>query len=201
MNESNKTKNQSPLVKSVLSLDAHFGDLERLSARIEEMPLKSEFDFNQARQLMTRFAESANLVSTEIVELANFLSEARLRAEENGKLVAAKAELLQARMSDEEQKMNEFRVLTGKVTALNESIKDMRKPDGQTLSDEERAQMAARLSEINLQIQPLIEEALVLKDVGRTSKIKILEQNADSLSQSLMAVSAKMQSFITPNMQ
>ncbi len=97
--------------------------------------------------------------------------------------------------------MNVFRTLTGKVTALNEDLKGLRKPEGETLSDEERAQLTSRLGEINLQLQPLIDEALVLKNEARASKMKLLEQNADSLSQSLMAVSSKMASFASPNLQ
>lgn len=198
MNEIKKNKDQSSLVQSVLSLDGHFSALERLSARIEEIELKSEFDFNQARQLMARFAESAESVSTEIVQLAGFLSEARAKAEATGKIVAAKAEQMQARQNEEDSKMSAFRVLTGKVTALNENLKSLRKPDGHEMSEEERAQLREKLGELDFQLQPLIEEALALKNEARVSKMKLLEQNADSLSQSLTAVSQKLATFQPP---
>jgi hypothetical protein len=195
MNEIKKNKEQSPLVKSVLNLDSHFSDLERLSSRIEEMELRSEFDLNQARQLMSRFAEAAQAVSSEIVHLAAYLDEARSRAEANGKIVAAKAEELQLRQNEQELKLSAFRALTGKVTILNENLKLLKKPEGEEFSDLERAAVNHRLADLKLQLEPLIAEANSLKDEARTSKMKVLEQNADSLSQSLSAVSQKLSAF------
>lgn len=195
MNDIKKNKDQSPLVQSVLSLDTHFESLKRLSGRIEEIELNSEFDFNQARQLMKRFAESAQAVSTEIVDLANLLNEARVNAEATGKIVAAKAEQMQARQTAEDEKMNSFRTLTGKVTLLNEDLKSLKKDDGEEVSEEDREKIKNKMAEINLQLQPLIEEAITIKNEARASKMKVLEQNADSLSQSLMSVSQKLAPF------
>jgi hypothetical protein len=195
MNEIKKNKDQSALVKSVLSLDNYFSDLERLSSRIEEMELKSDFDLNQARQLMSRFAEAAQSVSLEIVSLAAFLDEARAKAEANGKIVAAKAEELQLRQNEQELKLSAFRALTGKVTILNENLKLLKKTDGEEFSDSERAAVNHRLADLKLQLQPLIDEANILKDQARNAKMKVLEQNADSLSQSLSAVSQKLSTF------
>lgn len=187
-----KVKNQSPLVKSVLNLDTHFSDLERLSARIEEMELKTDFDMNQVRQLMTRFSESAQAVSTEIVELASRLEEARTRAEENGRLVAQKAEELQAKQDQQEDKTEAFRKLTAKVALLNEELKMLRKPEGEEYSANEKEVVNSRMAQLRTQLQPLIAEANALKDEARASRMKVLEQNADSLSQSLSAISQKL---------
>lgn len=43
-----------------------------------------------------------------------------------------------------------------------------------------------------------IEEARVLKKEAQTSKMKVLEQNAESLTQSLMVVSQKLAAFAPP---
>ncbi|MBC7458199.1 MAG: hypothetical protein H7235_07980 [Bdellovibrionaceae bacterium] len=197
MNDVKKNKDQSPLVQSVLSLDTHFESLKRLSGRIEEIELASEFDFNQARQLMKRFAESAQAVSTEIVELANLLNQARINAETTGKIVAAKAEQMQNRQNQENQKLNLFRTLTEKVSLINEALKSLKKEDGEEILEKDRENIKNKMAEINLQLQPLIEEAIHLKNEARISKMKVLEQNADSLSQSLIAVSQKLAPFQT----
>jgi len=190
MNE--KLKNQSPLVQSVLNLDTHFSDLERLSSRIQDLELKTDFDMNQARQLMARFSESAQAVSTEIVELATRLEEARTRAEENGRIVALKAEELQSKQDNNENKMAAFLKLTTKVAELNEELKTLRKPEGEEYSEAEKEAVNGRMARLRHQLQPLIDEANVLNDEARVSKLKILEQNADSLSQSLSAISQKL---------
>jgi len=191
MNEKTKSL-ASPLVKSVLNLDTHFSDLERLSSRIQELELKTDFDMNQARQLMARFSESAIAVSTEIVELASRLEEARLRAEENGRLVALKAEELQSRQSTQEDKMAAFQKLTAKVAGLNEELKMLRKPEGEEYSPEEKEVVNGRMAKLQHQLQPLIDEANAIKDGARAGRMKVLEQNADSLSQSLSAISQKL---------
>ncbi len=195
MNDIKKNKTQSPLVQSVLNLDGHFADLERLSARIEEIELKSEFDFTQARQLLGRFAECAQSVSTEIVDLVGFINEARIRAETAGKIVAAKAEQLQELQDKQDDKMKAFHVLAEKVATLNENLKSLKKPNGEELSESERILLVNKFGELKLQLEPLIEEAVAIKNEARTSKMKVLEQNADSLSQSLTAVKQKLTAF------
>jgi hypothetical protein len=50
------------------------------------------------------------------------------------------------------------------------------------------------MAEFETRLAPLIEEAQTLKRLGQEAKIKILEQSADSLGQSLQAVSQKIHS-------
>lgn len=192
MSESNKNKEQSPLVQSVVSLDGHFTQLERLSEKIDEIKLKSETDFAQVRRLMARFAEHGEAVSQEIVELSNQLQNARARAEAAAAIVSAKAEILQARQDDEEKKMATFRALAEKVNVLGQGIKDLRRPEGEAISEEERAQIVTRMAALEFQLQPLIEEAQNLKNEAHESRMKGLEQQAESLTQSLINVSQKL---------
>lgn len=197
MAESIKIKDLSPLVQSVLTLDERFAEMDRLSARIDEIELKSDFDFSQARKLMARFAECANSIQGDVVELSAQLNNSRTQAEAAAALVSAKAEVLQSRQSDEDVKMEAFRTLAAKVNVLGQAMKDLKKPEGETLTEEERATLAIRLNELDQELQPLIEEARLLKKEAQASKMKTLEQNAESLSQSLTAVSQKLNSFST----
>ena len=100
MSETIKIKDATPFVQSVLTLDAHFSELSRLSARIDEMDMKSDFDIAQMRKLMNRFSECGQSVSEDIVALATQLNESRARAEAAAEVVAQKAVLLQARQSE-----------------------------------------------------------------------------------------------------
>lgn len=193
MNKLNKNKELSPLAQAVLKLDNHFSELERLSANISETELKSEFEVNQMRKLMSLFGEHGEAVGVEIVELANQLNEARTRAEAAARVVAEKAEELKNHQEKQNRNMEAFHNLAAKVQGLNEQLMGLKKPEGEALTEEERVQLAARLSELDLKLQPLIEEAMNLKHTAHDSKMKNLEQNADSLTQSLRAVSQKIE--------
>ena len=60
---SNKIKRDSPLVKSVMALDAHLNELERVGTKINSTDMTSDFDFDYIQKLMTRFAECGQGVS------------------------------------------------------------------------------------------------------------------------------------------
>jgi hypothetical protein len=198
MTEAKKIKNPSSLVLSVLTLDEHFSELKRLSERIDEMDLKSNFDFEQSEKLINRFAEAGQNISNDIVLFVNELNEARTQAETAAQKVAAKAELLKAKKEDNQQKLSRFEALSQKVSQLNEKLVQFRPADEQNLSEAERTEIKSRLLEIRGQLDSFIEEAEVLKDIGYQSKIKVLEQNADSMRQTLIAVGKKIDTFVTP---
>ncbi len=187
-----KTTEQSELIKTVISLDANFASLERLSERIGEIELKTEFDYSQIRKLMLAFAESATAVSDEIVQLAQLISEAKIRSEEAAKVVAAKTELLQSRQNEEVAKLEAFRQLTAKVNQLHEEMKTLQASTGTDLSNEEKTRITQELAKFETRLRPLIEEAQVIKKDAQASRLKGLEQNADALGQSLKAASSKL---------
>src|SRR5687767_10841976 len=122
MSDIKKLKDASPLVQSVLSVDSHVAELERLSARIDEMKLNTESDHEQVRKLMAVFAEHGNAVSTEIVELSKHLLETRSRAEAAAGVVAAKAGLLENFQNEEAKKMASLRALAAKVNQVGQGI-------------------------------------------------------------------------------
>ena len=187
-----KPTEQSELIKTVISLDSNFASLERLSERIGEIELKTEFDYSQIRKLMLAFAESATAVSDEIVQLAQLVSEAKIRSEEAAKVVAAKTELLQSRQNEEVAKLEAFRQLTAKVNQLHEEMKTLQASTGTDLSNEEKTRITQELAKFETRLRPLIEEAQVIKKDAQASRLKGLEQNADALGQSLKAASSKL---------
>lgn len=190
-----KNKEISALVKTVLALEEHFAELKRLSAKIEEMKPKSESDFEQMQHLMRRFAECGQSVSAEVVALSSALNDARLEAEEAARVVGARAELLQGRRDERQAKMKKFKELGERVHAMTTSLHGLKRTEGEEASAEERARMLMHLAEVMGGLQPLIQEAQQLKDDAKSLKMKFLEQGADSLGQSLLAVSQKLAAF------
>jgi len=190
-----KINSESPLVKSVLALDEYLSELERVGAKINSMPLKSDFDREHMQKLMGRFAECGQGVAAEVTNLSTQLNEARARAEAVAQGVAARAESLNVVKSEESDKLEQFRMLGEKVKGLNVAMSALRRPEGETISTEERAQLTASLAEFDLQLEPLIEEAQSLRKSAQAAKLKSLEANADSLAQTLQAVRTKLRSL------
>jgi hypothetical protein len=195
MNDIKTNKNPSALVQSVVQLDQHFSDLIRLGARIDEMDLKSNFDYEQADRLIAHFAETGQEVSNKIRVMSAALNDARSQAETAAERVAARAEQLQARKNEIQMKMDQFRLLGEKVARLTESLSDLKQPGEDLTSEQGQAVLTSRLANFELLLHPLIEEAKTLKEVAQSSKIKALEQSADSMRQSLIAVSQKLSSL------
>ena len=132
-------KDQSPLVGSVLALDNYLSELERVGTKISTMNMKSEFDLEHMRKLMSRFAECGQGVSVEVTSLSSHLNEARARAEAVAKVVAERADILNERKSEQHDKLDQFRVLGEKVRELNTAMTSLRRPEGEVMTDEDRA--------------------------------------------------------------
>ena len=192
MTNLNKLTEQSELIKTVVSLDSNFASLERLSERIGELELNTEFEQSQMRRLMLAFSESATAVSDEFVRLVQLIADAKVRSEQAAKIVAAKAEFLQAKQNEEALKFEAFRKLTEKVNQLNEDLKVLQSSTVTENSDEEKKRLTQELAKFDLRLRPLIEEAQVIKKDAQASRLKGLEQNADALGQSLKAASCKL---------
>ena len=191
------SKNVSPLVGSVVALDGVFSNLIQLAERIDGLNLKSHAEFELAENLFSRFSDVGNSVSSELGAMSNAMNAARASAEAAAELVAAKAIKFQERKNEIELKMTEFHALGEKVKLLTASLSGLRNFNDESVSDSERAEMAKRLRDVETQLRPLIAEASLLKEIAQESKIKILEQGADAMGQSLKAVSQKI-SAITP---
>jgi hypothetical protein len=197
MSDTKTIKNPSPLVLAVLTLDAHFSDLKRLSERIESLDLKSNFDFEQSEKLINLFAETGEAISADIAHFVNVLNETRGEGEAAAEKVSARADQLKLRRTDIQDKMARFHALSEKVVELNQSLLEFKRPEGEVLLEADKEQLKARLTEVAAQLSGLIDEAQELKDLGHNAKIKDLEQNAEAMRQSLIAVSKKITGMVT----
>src|SRR5579863_10417810 len=127
---SNKTKRDSPLVQSVLALDNYLSELERVGSKINSTDLSSDFDIDFIQKLLSRFAECGQGVSEEVANLSTRLREAQARAETIAQGVTRQAELFNTRRKEQNEKMDEFRVLGERVRELTAAIAEFRRPQG-----------------------------------------------------------------------
>lgn len=191
MNETIKLKEASPLVQSVVAFDHHISELERIGNKLEELELKSEFDFQMARKLLVNFVEHGKGISEEVLRFSDLLNQARERASAVSERVNMRSSEVSGRDAEQQSKYERFRILAEKVRAINTAMATLRPPEGQTISDEDRKSLFAALMEFDAQLIPLVEEAESLRKEAHESKMKELEQNADSLAQTLTSVRKK----------
>ncbi len=189
---SNKVKQDSPLVQSVLALDNFLTELERVGARIDSVDMTSDFDVEFVQKLLARFAECGQQVSGEVTNLSGQLQEARARAEAVALAVSRQAELFNIRRNEQDEKLEEFRILGEKVRELNAMISQFRRPQGDALTGEDRARLTANIPGFEAQLSILIDELESLRQSARNSQMKALEKNAESLVQMLQAVRQKL---------
>lgn len=188
----NKNKLPSPLLEAATTLDNHFSEMARLSARIETADLQSDSDIEQIKKLMILFTECAQGVSTGLVALSHSLNEARAGAEASATIVSNRAEELDALQTQRQTKLEAFRLLGEKVQGLTASLMDLKNPEGDPKSAENRAKISLRLSDLESQLGPLIDEAQHIKAEAQSAKMTSLEQDAHSLKQSLLALNNKL---------
>jgi len=189
---SNKAKRDSALVKCVHALDDYLVELERVGTKINSTDMTSDVDIEYVQKLLSRFAETGQGVSREMANLSTHLQEARTRAEDVAHGVTRQAELLNTRRIEQNEKLERFRVLGERVRELNTSISEFRRPQGQGLTDEDRAKLTSNIPAFEEQLTALIGELEDLKMSARNSRMKVLEKNAESLSQTLQAVRKKL---------
>jgi diphthamide synthase (EF-2-diphthine--ammonia ligase) len=183
---------ETPLAQAVLNLDGHFTELIRLSEKIENTKLEHDADFEQVQRLMSRFAECAEGVSTGVISMSNALNDARALAETAAVKVAARAEEFQVHQLEREKAAQSFKNLADKVQLLNAAMVTLKQ---EQMVAQDSAKVSMRLTELELELKPLIEEAEQIKNEAKNAKMSTLEQNALSLKQSLIALTKKLSSL------
>jgi chromosome segregation ATPase len=185
---SNKVNRDSPLVKSVLALDGYLSELERVGTKINSTDMTSEFDLDFVQKLMNRFAECGQGVSEEVTKLSTQLQEAQTRAETVAQGVSKQAQLFKLRRTQQNEKMEEFRLLGEKVRDLNGAISNLRPVVGEGPS-----KLTSRIPALEAQLSSLIVDLQNLRQSARGLHMRPLEKNAESLVQRLGVVRKKLQ--------
>jgi uncharacterized phage infection (PIP) family protein YhgE len=189
---SNKDKRDSSLIKSVTALDDYLAELERVGTKINGIDMTCDVDLEFIQKLMTRFAECGEGVSKEVTNLSTELQQAQLRAQSIAQGVSKQAALLNTRRTEQNEKLEEFRILGEKVRDLNAAIGEFRRPKGGSFSAEDRARLMSNIPNFEAQMDSLIAELRDFAASARNSRMKALEKNAESLAQTLQAARKKL---------
>ena len=192
---SNKSKRDSALVQSVLALDNYLSELERVGTKINSTDLTSDIDLEHIQKLLNRFAECAQGVSQELVNLSTQLEEARARAEAMSERVSRQAELWNIRKKEQNEKLEKFRVLGERVRKVNAAMTSFRGEQGHGLTDEDREKLRSNIPALEAELDLLINGLQDFRKSARDSRMRTLEKNAASLEQSLQAVRNKLRSL------
>jgi predicted nucleic acid-binding Zn-ribbon protein len=177
---SNKARKESHLVQSVLALDNHLTELERVGTKINSTDMTADIDLEFIQKLMARFAECGQGVSTEVANLSAHLQEAQTRAESIAQGVGRQAELFAARRKEQNDRMEEFQILSERVRNLNAGIGQFR--------DDPAA--------LEAQLTSLLEDLDKLRLSARNSRMRSLEKHAESLGQALQAARKKLENLL-----
>jgi hypothetical protein len=193
---SNKNNRDTPLVASVLALQDHLSELERIGARINSMDLTADIDVEHIQKLMNLFAACGQGISEEVSNFSMHLQDAQARAESVAQEVSRQAEVFKIRRNEQNEKLEQFRLLGERVREINQAISVFRRPAGEGLTDEDRSALAANIPNLEGQLSALINELQDLRNSARSMQMKALGKNAESLTQSLQAVQAKLRDLI-----
>ena len=191
-----KTRRESPLVTSVLALQNHLEELERIGNKINATDMSGDVDVEYVQKLMARFAESGQGVSEEVRNLSAHLQDAQSSAEAVANGVARQAEAFKTRTLEQQEHMDRFGLLGEKVRSINTAMSEFRRPRGQAFTDDERAALSSRIPSLEGELIVLIAELQDLRDAARGARMKKLEKDAESLAQTLQAVHAKIREFV-----
>jgi len=176
----------------VLALDNYLNELERVGTKINSTDMTSDFDIDFIHKLMSRFAECGQGVSEEIANLSTQLREAQASAEAVAQGVSRQAELFSIRRKEQDEKLDEFRVLGEKVRELSAAISEFRRPHGTGLTNEDREKLKSGVPGFEAQLAALIEDLQKLRESARSARMKSLQKNAESLAQTLEVVRKKL---------
>jgi hypothetical protein len=187
----NNIKRDSPLVQSVLALDNHLNELERVGVKINSTDMTSDIDFEHIQKLMNRFAECGLGVSREVTNLSERLQQAQSRAEAVAQGVSKQADLFKQRSSEYTEKLEQLRQLGEKVRELTAGLSQFSRP-GQSPTDEDRKKLTADIPAFEAGLGRLIQELADFQNSARASRMRALERTAQSLAQSLEAARKKL---------
>jgi chromosome segregation ATPase len=189
---SSSAKVLSSFAESALQLDSDFLELERLSGQLERLDVNSDSGLDKAREILAKFGECGNRIGSGVQKLAKELEEARVRAEKAAELVAQRANVVQERQQIQDRLSEKFHTLTEMVRKVSQLIGQLKKAEGETMSDDERTQLAQQLPGFDSQLSVLVDEAMKLKVEAQEANMKTLMKNADSLSQTLLSAKRKL---------
>jgi hypothetical protein len=189
------SKHDSPLVASVLALQNHLDELDRVGSKINATDMTSDIDVEHIQKLLAHFAVCGQGVSEEVSKLSTHLQQARARAEAVAEGVSRQAEAFSVRRQEQSEQLDKFRLLGEKVRELNSAISQSLQPQSNGSTDPDGSDLRSNIPTLERQLTALIENLQDLRNTARASRMRALEKNAESLAQTLLAVQLKLRSL------
>src|SRR5262249_20278043 len=137
-------------------------------------------------------AECGQHIAEEMTNFSTQLKEAQTRAQTVTANVSRQAALFKERVDDLNEKLEKFRLLGERVRGLNAVIGRFKPPQGDELTKEDREAMNSTIATLEAQLTGVIEELQELRNSARSSQIRSLEKEAESLAQSVRALQTKL---------
>jgi hypothetical protein len=188
----NKTNSDSPLVASVLALQTHLDELERIGGKINTTDMSGEVDADYVRKLLTRFAECGQSVSQEVLNLSTHLQQAQTAAQSIAAGVSRQASAFKVRTDEQLLHLEKFESIGERVRELNASLTQFRQPGENGHSEQDPAAMASRVQAVERELIVLINDLRDLRNAARDVGMRKLEKDAESLGQTLQSLSDKL---------
>jgi hypothetical protein len=180
-------KDRSPFVKAAIALDAEFERFERLKGELDRLNLDSDRGYERGLAIMEELEACRERFGPASQELARAMEEARERTALAAQSIGQHEELLKARRERVEALLERYKQLGELVQRVTSAAAALKTPSLCEITPEDRAQLGARLPELDQQLDVLVEQSRILMDEARGAHLKVLERNADSLRQSLQS--------------
>jgi hypothetical protein len=196
MNTPTNTKALSPFGLAAVALDGEFVEFERLVRELERVTIESDKGLERAHDLLVEVTACRERMSAGMQAMAAALDTARRANEASEQSLASRATAVHERRTVAESMLARFKALGEMVRQVTGAVAQLRPPSEGALSDDDQTLMASRLPEFNQKLNILVGEAQKLMQDAHGANFKSLEQNADSLRQSLQSACNKFNLFV-----
>ncbi len=183
--------------QAAVKLDAVLRTYDQLANELEHLEVASDKGLARGQTLLKEVDEARTRLGAEMQNFAQHLQASRERCDQVEAVIASRTDAVNDRLQLADGLFKRFQILGEMVHAITLSLASLKKSDDtEALSSEEKTEMASRLPEFNEKISILIDEAKKLVGEARDSNLKSLEQNADSMHQTLQSAQNKFNLYI-----
>lgn len=191
-----KTDSLSEFGMAAIALDVALQDYDRLAADLGRADVQSDKGLARAQEVLERVEASRTELANQMQSFAGRLQQARTRCDEVEAIVAEKTGQVNDRVQFADALFRRLKMLGEMVHAITQSLATLKGPGEEAVSNEEKGAMLNRLPEFNEKISVLIEEAKRLTSEARQANLKTLEQNSDTIRQTLQSAQNKFNLYI-----
>lgn len=178
--------------QAALVLDGEFRQFEALVRELEHLGVDSDKGLKRGLVLVAEINSCRGRLESGMKGLGAALESVRQRNEAAEKVVAEKSADVQERQLKSEQLFLRLKMLGDLVNEMNDGVVKFRDQAAAAEAGNAPADLPERFAQFDSQLGRLVDEARKLVDDAHDANMKFLEQNADSLRQSLASARNKL---------